>query len=919
MAPRSTLMRPTAASMAKAKIYPNGSASVMETLTLKERALQKQNGQVVDDAPDSNIWDIKAAEKQAQPSNRARAPPKLSKSQSKGPEGLTEPQGEVDAPKAKSQLQSMPSKKKQTSKLKSKSDPDREYVPHASKKMSQKPSKQIPNRLTRASKHQITSGPKNTQSLGESRSSKTSSSGPQGLGGPTLVEKPAGQRAEKKLSDGGPQPAVKLKQYLVKTRARNPPGPQRPDRIVKTKPKPTQNRAPRNSQVVRRTAQIKSSQSTWIKASAVPRKQSREPTPISDEKMAWIESVFRGDNIPKIIAPPTGLLREAWDKVQKMKKVPVRITDPCKQDLVAEEARRASINRANSEQRRKASNYGQILAGNPDIMVDPLPRIVFAPEHYDAPCSRVPSPEKQVCSPRKYVPPRTLGDVQREERRFKTWKIAAANGVAEVSDQVSSILHKELEDKLYGRVAYESPCRANKPNIDTIMDIGVALTSQLEEGTSPRKTLNMHPEDWDGYPKLQDAIVRHHDQTRRKAIDRTPHRYRTPALRLIPAGPADVSPNKVQYDDLQNRATELAMKLQKFKQEQEEWRRYHNIVRFEEPTPTRVLKKPLSRKYLPLGMDQPTRRQKAYYQGAYTKRMNQVDNTLRSAAKRKSRIPRLKSLRNREPTFSRKPAQQFHRTVANYTRDDVTSNTGSQISFDVPAPNNETQILIEKQLLDNHNKRVQQTKAFIQRYDAELNKRKFAALAEFKNAQDEEEQRLKEKRLKIEEDIAATVKTMPTMFVEKARLVGKKIPVDEHPTTKRIHDEYREVEEKVEDLGKLKEDRIRKVAEQENRLHGYKDEIISIAETMQNDIDNMDFQYGVSIHGEEYMKQRYRVPAGYVPPEDTVGIIPHFGWVKEKVVDMIETAPHMSEKIYKQMVKGVLPEEDEMDIDLSSQ
>ncbi|RVD82245.1 uncharacterized protein DFL_006678 [Arthrobotrys flagrans] len=49
----------------------------------------------------------------------------------------------------------------------------------------------------------------------------------------------------------------------------------------------------------------------------------------------------------------------------------------------------------------------------------------------------------------------------------------------------------------------------------------------------------------------------------------------------------------------------------------------------------------------------------------------------------------------------------------------------------------------------------------------------------------------------------------------------------------------------------------------------------------------IDFQYGVAIHGEEYMKKHYDVPKGYEIPANSAGIIPRINHIQETLTDMI--------------------------------
>ncbi|KAF3914235.1 hypothetical protein AA313_de0203464 [Arthrobotrys entomopaga] len=80
----------------------------------------------------------------------------------------------------------------------------------------------------------------------------------------------------------------------------------------------------------------------------------------------------------------------------------------------------------------------------------------------------------------------------------------------------------------------------------------------------------------------------------------------------------------------------------------------------------------------------------------------------------------------------------------------------------------------------------------------------------------------------------------------------------------------------------------------EAQLKQYHDMCIELADKLKEEEYYHDFMYGVSVHGEKYMKKNYEVPVDYKPPKNTAGIIPQFDHLSKSITEMVMNEPNLT-------------------------
>ncbi|KAF3219540.1 hypothetical protein TWF192_006343 [Orbilia oligospora] len=127
--------------------------------------------------------------------------------------------------------------------------------------------------------------------------------------------------------------------------------------------------------------------------------------------------------------------------------------------------------------------------------------------------------------------------------------------------------------------------------------------------------------------------------------------------------------------------------------------------------------------------------------------------------------------------------------------------------------------------------------------------------------------------------------------------------------TKPLVNRYREIAHRIDVGIQEKKEASEKMRRIEAKVEESYNKCMKLLDVIDGENYAIDFQYGVAIHGEEYMKKHYDVPKGYKTPANSAGIIPRLNHIQETLTDMINKEPNFtahSEWFYNDLLKKAI-------------
>ncbi|KAK6504713.1 hypothetical protein TWF481_006652 [Arthrobotrys musiformis] len=131
----------------------------------------------------------------------------------------------------------------------------------------------------------------------------------------------------------------------------------------------------------------------------------------------------------------------------------------------------------------------------------------------------------------------------------------------------------------------------------------------------------------------------------------------------------------------------------------------------------------------------------------------------------------------------------------------------------------------------------------------------------------------------------------------------------EDKNAKALVNRYKEISHRIDVGVQEKKDASEKMKRIEARVEESYNKCMELLDVIDAENYAIDFQYGVAIHGEAYMKRHYEVPKGYKSPVNPAGIIPRLNHIQETLTDMITKEPTFtahSEWFYKDLLKKAI-------------
>ncbi|KAK6500864.1 hypothetical protein TWF506_003625 [Arthrobotrys conoides] len=128
-------------------------------------------------------------------------------------------------------------------------------------------------------------------------------------------------------------------------------------------------------------------------------------------------------------------------------------------------------------------------------------------------------------------------------------------------------------------------------------------------------------------------------------------------------------------------------------------------------------------------------------------------------------------------------------------------------------------------------------------------------------------------------------------------------------STKPLVNRYREIAHRIDVGIQEKKEASEKMKRIEAKVEESYNKCMELLDVIDGENYAIDFQYGVAIHGEDYMMKNYEVPKGYKSPTNSAGIIPRLNHIQETLTDMINKEPKFtahSEWFYNDLLKKAI-------------
>ncbi|KAK6535487.1 hypothetical protein TWF694_001943 [Orbilia ellipsospora] len=234
-----------------------------------------------------------------------------------------------------------------------------------------------------------------------------------------------------------------------------------------------------------------------------------------------------------------------------------------------------------------------------------------------------------------------------------------------------------------------------------------------------------------------------------------------------------------------------------------------------------------------------------------------------------------------------------------------------------------TNSAIMQQLKRDHRLQEEELRLLTEKYIIEIKQKTHDAIREFKKAYEAAKRDQRNEREKTFDRVSTELVKNPTHRYDKSRDFYRAIAFKDKPKAQELFLQHENMLARLEDALKRRGAEVDKMNEIEAQLQQYHDICIELADNLKEEEYYHDFMYGVSVYGEAYMKKNYEVPVDYKPPKNTAGIIPQFDHLSKSITEMVTNEPNLTkekEKFYEDILRrGIarIDADDDSDVDKS--
>ncbi|KAK6528411.1 hypothetical protein TWF281_009652 [Arthrobotrys megalospora] len=193
--------------------------------------------------------------------------------------------------------------------------------------------------------------------------------------------------------------------------------------------------------------------------------------------------------------------------------------------------------------------------------------------------------------------------------------------------------------------------------------------------------------------------------------------------------------------------------------------------------------------------------------------------------------------------------------------------------------------IFKSQLKQDHRRREESLGVSLEEFKTALKEQTAEAIKEFKSVH-------KTIELNNYTKIKELLRGLSEVFGETDMQMGHiRWNYPESKNTKPLISKYHEICQRINVGLQERQEAADKMGLIEKKVEESYNKCTELLDVLDNENYAIDFQYGVAIHGEAYMKQHYDTPKDYQSPTNSAGIIPRLNHIQETLTDMIKKEP----------------------------